>query len=117
FIDEMAAACVAADLIVTRSGASTTAELAVLHKPSILIPYPHATDNHQEHNARAFVDAGAAMIVADSELGPEILLERIRTLLADPRALQLQADAAGTLAKPAAADTIASDIMTLVYES
>ena len=70
----MVTACAAADLIVSRSGASTTAELACLGKPSILVPFPHATDNHQEQNARAFEDAGAATVILDVRLlaGPAV---------------------------------------------
>ena len=84
FIDDMVTACAAADLIVSRSGASTTAELACLGKPSILVPFPHATDNHQEQNARAFEDAGAATVILDNELTGERLADAIKALLADP---------------------------------
>src|SRR5690606_36424506 len=63
YLEDMAGACAAADLIVSRAGASSTAELAVMGKPSILVPYPHATDNHQEQNARAFEEAGAAVLL------------------------------------------------------
>lgn len=116
FIDDMAAACAAADLIVSRAGASTTAELAVIGKPSLLIPYPHATDNHQEQNARAFETAGAAEVLLDRDCTGETLAARIRALLGDRPRMHAMAEAARRLAKPAAADTIAEGIMALVFQ-
>ncbi|NUM56076.1 MAG: undecaprenyldiphospho-muramoylpentapeptide beta-N-acetylglucosaminyltransferase [Candidatus Hydrogenedentes bacterium] len=116
FIDDMAAAFAAADMVIARSGASTTAELALMHKPSILIPYPHATDNHQEHNARAFVEAGAAVLMHDADLTPESLLAAIRGLLTGSGQLDAMSHAAGTLAKPGAADTIAAGILSLAFD-
>ncbi|MBM3289506.1 MAG: undecaprenyldiphospho-muramoylpentapeptide beta-N-acetylglucosaminyltransferase [Candidatus Hydrogenedentes bacterium] len=115
FIDDMAAAVAAVDLVIARSGASTTAELALMHKPSILVPYPHATDDHQEHNAQAFVEAGAAAYIADDQLTGESLTAAVRGLLADPSRLAAMAHAAGTLAKPGAADTIAAEILALAF--
>lgn len=115
FIEDMAAALAAADLVVTRSGASTTAELAVMHKPSILIPYPHATDNHQEHNAIAFSEAGAAIVLNDADLTPEKLVGEIRGLLRDPARLAAMSHAAATLARPGAADMIAAEILALAF--
>ncbi|MEK8023406.1 MAG: undecaprenyldiphospho-muramoylpentapeptide beta-N-acetylglucosaminyltransferase, partial [Candidatus Hydrogenedentota bacterium] len=63
YLDDMPAAFHAADLIVARSGAMTLAELAACGRPSILVPFPHATGDHQTANARAFVDAGAAAMI------------------------------------------------------
>ncbi len=116
FIEDMATACAAADLVVSRAGASTTAEIAVMHKPSILVPYPHATDNHQEHNARAFAEAGAAVILPDPECTGESLARVVRDLLADGKRLKQMASAAATLGKPTAAETIAEDILALVFD-
>jgi UDP-N-acetylglucosamine--N-acetylmuramyl-(pentapeptide) pyrophosphoryl-undecaprenol N-acetylglucosamine transferase len=115
FIENMAAAFAAADLVIARSGASTTAELALMHKPSILVPYPHATDNHQEHNARAFVDAEATLLLRDAELTPDALLGAIRELLGNAGRLDAMAQGAGALAKPGAADTIAAEILSLAF--
>lgn len=111
FIDDMPAACAAADLVVGRSGASSTAELAVLGKPSILVPYPHATDNHQEANARAFLDAGAAVLLLDDECTGERLASEMRGLLSDRARLERMARAAQMLAKPGAAEAIAEEIL------
>ncbi len=115
FIDDMVTACAAADLVVSRSGASTTAELAVLGKPAILVPYPHATDNHQEQNARAFETAGAAIVLLDEACTAERLGDLIREVIADGRTADL-ADAAGKLAKPHAAETIVEAILALAFE-
>ncbi len=115
YIEDMVTACAAADLMVSRSGASTTAELAVLGKPSLLVPYPYATDNHQEQNARAFEQVGAAEVLLDGECTPETLGGRIRALLSEPGRLEEMGAAALSLAKPQAADTIVEGIMTLVF--
>jgi len=111
FIDDMPAACAAADLVVGRSGASSTAELAVLGKPSTLVPYPHATDNHQEANARAFLDAGAAVLLLDPECTGDRLAAEIRALLQDSARLERMGRAALSLARPGAAETIAEEIL------
>lgn len=115
FIEDMPAACAAADLIVTRSGASTTAELAVLGKPSILVPYPHATDNHQEQNARAFEQAGAAVVLLDADCTGARLLSEIRALISNTERLAALGAAAAALAKPAAAEFIAEEMLSLAF--
>lgn len=116
FIDDMVTACAAADLIVSRSGASTTAELACLGKPSLLVPFPHATDNHQEQNARAFEDAGAARVILDRELTGESLAAAVKALLEDAVLLNRMGEAARSLARPGAAETIAEEIFALVFD-
>jgi len=115
FIEDMPAACAAADLIVSRAGASSTAEIAVLGKPSILVPFPFATDNHQEHNARAFVDAGAAILVLDKECDAARLESVVRELLSDPARIEIMAQAAKTIAKPMAAETVVEEIITEIF--
>lgn len=115
FIEDMVTASAAADLIVGRAGASSTAEIAALGKPSILIPYPHATDNHQEQNARAFEAAGAAVVVLDSEVSGEGLAGLIRELFADRGRLEAMGAAARTLANPAAVDAIATEILAIKF--
>ena len=116
FIDDMVTACAAADLVVSRSGASTTAELACLGKPSILVPFPHATDNHQEQNARAFEEAGAARVLLDRELTGDALAAAIQALLDDDRLRSRMGEAARSLARPGAAETIAEEIFALIFE-
>ncbi|RCK80121.1 MAG: UDP-N-acetylglucosamine--N-acetylmuramyl-(pentapeptide) pyrophosphoryl-undecaprenol N-acetylglucosamine transferase [Candidatus Ozemobacter sibiricus] len=73
YLHEMREAFDLADLVVSRAGATILAELAVCGKPAILVPYPHATDNHQEKNARTLAERGAARLVLDRELSPDLL--------------------------------------------
>ena len=115
FIEDMPAACAAADLIVSRAGASSTAEIAVLGMPSVLVPVPFATENHHDHNARAFVDAGAAILLLDSECDPVGLEKVIRELLGDPARLEAMGHAAKSLAKPMAAETVVEEIITDIF--
>ncbi len=116
YIDDMVTACSAATLLVSRAGASTTAEIAMLGKPSILVPYPLATDNHQEKNARAFESAGAAVVLLDSECTGERLLGELRALLEDAVRLKQMGDAARTLAKRVAVETIVESIFSVSFE-
>ncbi|MDP7638213.1 MAG: undecaprenyldiphospho-muramoylpentapeptide beta-N-acetylglucosaminyltransferase [Candidatus Hydrogenedentes bacterium] len=115
FIDDMACACAAADLVISRAGASTTAELAVLGKPSILVPYPHAADDHQKENAEAFEKNGGAMVLSDSDCSARTLLDAIRRLISEPGRLAEMAKGAESMAKPAAVESIADEILRLVF--
>lgn len=113
FIDDMAAACVASDLVVGRAGASTIAELTVLGKPAILIPFPNAAENHQEANARALEAEGAAWVLNDAECTGDRLAGLIRGALADREKLAQMGAASMRLAQPDAAGTIAEAIIAL----
>ncbi len=104
-----------ADLVVARSGASTLAEITVLGKPSILIPFPYATDNHQEHNARSIENAGAGEVLLDKDCSADTLLPRIRKIINDPILLQNMSHSSKKLAKPLASETIAEEIIKLVF--
>lgn len=110
FIEDMAEAYAWADLVVCRAGALTIAELTATGIGAILVPFPHAVDDHQTHNAAGLVDAGAAVIVRDDEgLAPglESALQALLTA-ADGRArLQAMAEAARGLARPDAAGEVA----------
>lgn len=81
YIEEMKNAYAIADLVICRAGAITLSELSECGKASILIPFPYAANNHQELNARAFADEGAAVMVLDKELNGEILSEKIISLI------------------------------------
>lgn len=116
FIDDMVTACSAATLMVNRAGASSTAEIATLGKPSILVPYPFATDNHQDVNARAFEDAGAAVLIPDVDCTGVRLVEEVRALLSDPARLDRMGKAARTLAKPVAVETIVETIFSVSFK-
>jgi UDP-N-acetylglucosamine--N-acetylmuramyl-(pentapeptide) pyrophosphoryl-undecaprenol N-acetylglucosamine transferase len=116
FIDDMAAAAVAADVIVSRAGASSTAEIAALGKPSILVPFPFATDDHQTRNAEAFVEAGAAVLLPDGACTAERLTEELRGLLSSAERRAAMGEAARALAYPAAAETIVEAMLSHVFE-
>jgi UDP-N-acetylglucosamine--N-acetylmuramyl-(pentapeptide) pyrophosphoryl-undecaprenol N-acetylglucosamine transferase len=100
FIERMDLAYAAADLAVARAGANSITELAVCGVPAILVPYPHATANHQEANARELVREGAAEMVLDGSLEPGLLAARIRAALDDDRRLAAMRAAALAWAKP-----------------
>jgi UDP-N-acetylglucosamine--N-acetylmuramyl-(pentapeptide) pyrophosphoryl-undecaprenol N-acetylglucosamine transferase len=106
FIERMDLALALADLALSRSGASV-AELAACGVPSILVPYPFATENHQQDNALEVVDAGAATMVLDAELSPSGLASSILELMDDPLRLARMAEAALAWARPDAARRIA----------
>ncbi len=100
FIEQMAAAYCWADLIVCRAGAMTVSELAQTGVPSILIPFPHAVDDHQTANAQFLVDEQAAILLPQTELSAEKLAVMIDELIDNPKRLQTMADAALRCAKP-----------------
>ncbi len=106
FIDRMDLALAIADLAVSRSGGSV-AELAVCGVPAILVPYPHATENHQAANARELERAGAARVVADRDLTPQIFARQVDELLADDTTRAAMASAMRSWARPQAARAIA----------
>lgn len=108
FIGDMSEALGWADLVVCRAGALTIAELAAAGVGSLLVPYPHAVDDHQTHNAQFLVEAGAARCVADHALTPEILAAQLRELCTNRDALLGMAQAARRVARPDAAQQLYS---------
>ncbi len=114
FLDDMADRIAAADLVVSRAGATTLAELAAAGRPAILVPYPHAADDHQRWNAEAVRDAGAAVVIPDAELTGVRLAREIRALAAAPDRRKAMADAARALAHPDAASRIADVALALL---
>ena len=100
FIEDMAAAYAWADLVVCRSGALTVAELCAVGLPALFVPYPAAVDDHQTANARPMADAGAAVIIDQSMLNPEVLATQLRDWLADRQGLRDRAEKARDLARP-----------------
>jgi len=107
FIDNMPAAFAQADLIVCRSGAGAVAELAAAGKPSLLVPFPFASDNHQQKNAEAFERAGAARLILDRDLHGARLFDEIRDLASDPGALASMTEKLRQFARPDAAERAA----------
>ena len=106
FIEDMAGAYAEADLVICRAGATTVAEIAAAGVASVLIPYPHAVDDHQTANARFLADAGAAVLVPQSELSPERLAEVLAGF--DRLRLRDMARRARSLARPGAAAAVAT---------
>jgi UDP-N-acetylglucosamine--N-acetylmuramyl-(pentapeptide) pyrophosphoryl-undecaprenol N-acetylglucosamine transferase len=96
-----------ADLVVSRSGATTVAEVTVCGLPSILVPYPYATARHQEANARSLQRAGAAMVIMDDALNGELLTSKVTDLLDDGPRLRAMAERASALGRPDAAQALA----------
>jgi undecaprenyldiphospho-muramoylpentapeptide beta-N-acetylglucosaminyltransferase len=106
--DDMPRALAAADVGVFRSGSSMCFELAAVGLPSVLVPSPHVTGDHQTGNARALADAGAAVVVPDAELSAARLDAELSGLLADPARRAAMAEAARAFARPDAADAVAA---------
>ena len=107
FLDRMEFAYGVADLVVSRAGATTVAEITACGLPSLLIPYPYATARHQEANARALHQTGAASILLDDQLNPEELAERIVSLIDHDERLRAMADRASAFGRPHAAERLA----------
>ena len=107
FFDDIAARLARADLIVSRSGASTVSELAACGRASILVPYPYAADDHQRANAEVLGRPGGAIVIDASRFGPEPLVETLELLRASPARLTEMSRVARTLARPGAAKKIA----------
>jgi UDP-N-acetylglucosamine--N-acetylmuramyl-(pentapeptide) pyrophosphoryl-undecaprenol N-acetylglucosamine transferase len=109
-LDEFGDALAAADLVVARAGGSVF-EIAAHGTPAILVPYPHASADHQMANARWMADAGAAIVIPDGELSAARLSREVVTLLADPGRLAAMAHASRGLARPDAASDIAAELL------
>jgi UDP-N-acetylglucosamine--N-acetylmuramyl-(pentapeptide) pyrophosphoryl-undecaprenol N-acetylglucosamine transferase len=114
FFPDVAGRLAMAHLVVSRAGAGTVAELACAGRPALLVPLPHAIDDHQDANARALAEAGAAWILRQQEFTPAALSARLATLLADPATLAATAAAAARLAQPEAAKRLADLVLSLV---
>jgi len=115
FISDMPSAFAQADLIVCRSGAGAVAELAAAGKPSILVPFPFAADDHQLRNAEAFAKAGAARLVLDREMNGQRLYEEVNRLASNPPELVGMGAQARTFAHPNAAQR-AADVLEEVSQ-
>ena len=113
FIGRMELAYAAADVIISRSGASSVSELCAAHKAVIFVPSPNVAEDHQTHNAMALVRQDAAMIVKDSE-AMEKMIPTALELLKDPDKIKVLEENAGKMALPDAAMTIATEIYKLV---
>lgn len=117
FAHDMSDVYAVADLAVSRAGATTLAELSVLGIPSILVPYPHATAQHQDANAVALVAAGAAVLVDDGTLSPEVLSSVVAALVGYPAGLLAMGRAARAWSRPDAAEALALLILSALGTS
>jgi UDP-N-acetylglucosamine--N-acetylmuramyl-(pentapeptide) pyrophosphoryl-undecaprenol N-acetylglucosamine transferase len=114
YLDPMADGYAVADLVISRAGMITVAELCAWGLPSVLIPLPTAADDHQTHNARVLADAGASLMLPQSELTPTRLGETIGRLLSEDGTRSTMASRARARGKPEAAAEIVSNLLTLV---
>ena len=108
----LADALAACDLVLARAGGSVF-EIAAARRPAILVPYPHAAARHQHANAAWMAEGGAAVVIEDAQLEPGVLTATVSDLLHDASRLQKMAAAAARLAKPEAANVIASEILAV----
>lgn len=110
YIHQMAAALAVADLVVSRAGATFLTEVMAKGVASILIPFPYATDNHQEYNASSLSENGAAVKLSHSQFSPDALQKEVFNLLNNPQRLEEMAKAALALSKPDALNNILEQI-------
>ncbi len=116
FFTDMAAIYKEADFLVSRAGATTLAELSVLGKPAVLVPYPYAADNHQEKNAEYYVQGGGALLCIEKELTAEKLSEHL-TILAKNKEQRLQmAKGMKTCAFPDATEKIVDECLQCILQ-
>jgi UDP-N-acetylglucosamine--N-acetylmuramyl-(pentapeptide) pyrophosphoryl-undecaprenol N-acetylglucosamine transferase len=112
--EDMPLALQAANLVLCRSGASTLSELAVLGKPSILVPLPPAIGSSpQEANAEMFERKAAAEVIKDQDLKPQVLVERVKDILSSSTRLEAMAEASRSFAKPQATQEIAAELVII----
>ncbi|HNR87153.1 MAG TPA: undecaprenyldiphospho-muramoylpentapeptide beta-N-acetylglucosaminyltransferase [Spirochaetota bacterium] len=112
FIENVGAAYRASDIAISRAGSGVMMEIAAMGLPSVMIPYPFAAANHQDKNADEFVEAGAAVKIANDDATPEIAGPIILDLLGNPMRLAKMAEKALKVARPDAAKTIVDEIIT-----
>lgn len=115
FIEDMAAAYAWADLVLCRCGALTIAELSVMGRPAILVPLPHAIDDHQSANARALTECGGATLLRQSDMHEQSLVALFKDLLQHPQRLSAMAAAAFASAMPDAAASVSDACEELLY--
>src|SRR5262245_24216513 len=110
YLESLAEPLAASDLVLARAGGSVF-EIAAAGRPAVLVPYPHASADHQTSNARWLADAGAATVIADAELDPGRLRQLVAELVGDHARLEEMSAAARALARPDAAARVADELM------
>ncbi len=114
FLDDIPARYAAAHLVICRSGASTVAELTAIGRPAIMVPYPHAIDDHQAFNAHALDDAGGGWLMPETSFAADALATRLDSLFSLPRLLEKAAAAAKAAGTPDAVAALADMVMGMV---
>ncbi len=114
FFEDVAERLAASDLVVSRAGASTVAELLHLARPALLVPYPHAADDHQRANAERLVRAGAARMLPEDAFTAERLAAMLEELAGDPAALERMSEAAAAMAVTDAAERLAGAVLAML---
>lgn len=117
FFDDIPGRLGAAHLVICRAGASTTAELSCAGRPAILVPYPHAIDDHQTANAARFCDSGGAWMIPDSDFTPAVLSDRLISLFSVSSTLEMAARCAVRAGMPEAADRLANLVLGVISEN
>lgn len=117
FIEDVPSLMAQCHLSITRAGASTVSELACVGRPSLLVPYPHATDDHQAANAQALVDAGGAIMMRDQSFRVGQVQDTVQTLLADQGKLADMAAAAHNFGRPDAALALADHVLNTLQNT
>ncbi|MBM3598900.1 MAG: undecaprenyldiphospho-muramoylpentapeptide beta-N-acetylglucosaminyltransferase [Alphaproteobacteria bacterium] len=116
FFPDMPERLARAQLLICRAGASTITELTVAGRPAVLVPYPHATDDHQTANARLLEAAGGAWVMPQDKCDPERLAHRLKSLFAAPRMLIQAAEYARSVGQPDAAERLADLVEQTIIE-
>jgi UDP-N-acetylglucosamine--N-acetylmuramyl-(pentapeptide) pyrophosphoryl-undecaprenol N-acetylglucosamine transferase len=114
FIEDMRSAYAASDLVISRAGALTLAEITACGKPSLLIPYPFATADHQRYNAEALQKEGAAEIILQAELTGDLLARKISSLLSDEKRLKGMAEQSKKMGRPDASSLLVDEMEDLL---
>ena len=114
YVDDMPSLMHATDLIVSRAGASTLAELTALGVPAILIPSPYVAANHQEYNARELENNHAAKMILEKDLTGEKLISTIDSVINDQTALQILTENAKKLGKPKAVEDMYQEMIPML---
>ena len=117
FFNDMPTRLQRAHLVICRAGASTIGELAAVGRPAILVPYPHAMDDHQTANAGEFSSAGGGWMIPQPEFTPTLLADRLAALIADPARLAKAAAASREFARDDAAEHLAGLVQSLIHGS
>lgn len=113
YIYDMPRVMAAADLVLCRAGASTVSELTYMHKPTIFVPSPYVTNNHQFKNAKVVEDAGGALIFEEESLDAGALLNEVKRILSSKDELEKMSQAMAKLARPEATDMITEQVLSL----